>query len=242
MEVSTNSGINIEFTGEAKNVIIQLVRLDAVHSQEKAPLFEQLYQLWTTDGLISERIATRQFEEHSSFIYKAIVDTFKEPKKEKFKTIELIHNTLKSGLAYKTPDDKIIYCNKEAKDKYRNKFYNNNQNIKYHFNKLLGEFQQFIKDKNPVEPLPIEPVPIEDPPIVDLSINPVIIVTRESLDRNAKADAIVPGHFAGMTTDTTGSSKKKGGKMGNNTDLDDSKKVNKDLYFTSIYYFIIKLS
>ena len=32
MEVNTNSGINIEFTGEAKNVIIKLVRLNAVFS------------------------------------------------------------------------------------------------------------------------------------------------------------------------------------------------------------------
>jgi len=122
--------------------------------------------------------------------------------------------------------------------KYSTLYYKNNSNIKYHFNKLFVEFLQFIKDKH-IEILPIEPLAtsidieslVTDPP-----------VTWEILDRNAKADAIVPGHFAGMTTNTTGSSKKKGGKMGNSTDLYDSKKVNKDLYFTSIYYFIIKLS
>jgi len=70
----------------------------------------------------------------------------------------------------------------------------------------------------------------------------VIIVTKESLDRNAKADATVPGHFAGMSTDNTGSSKKNGGNMGNKKNLDDSSKVNKDPYFTPIYYFIIKLT
>jgi len=68
MEVSTNSGTNIDLTVEAKNVIINFVRLNAVHSLEKAKLFEQLYQLWTTDGLISERITTRQFEENSVYI------------------------------------------------------------------------------------------------------------------------------------------------------------------------------
>jgi len=62
MEVSTNSGTNIKLTGEAKIVFIQLVRLDEVHRLEKVSLFGRLYQLWTTDGLTTERIATSQFE------------------------------------------------------------------------------------------------------------------------------------------------------------------------------------
>jgi hypothetical protein len=137
-----------------------------------------------------------------------------------------------------TTDDKVIHCTIDEKKKYRSLYYKNNNNLKYHFNKLLGEFLQYINEKNSLL-LSIDPLPtyieaetlVPDPP-----------ATRESLERNAKTDAIVPGHFAGMTTDTTGSSKKKGGKMGNNTNLNDSKKVNKDLYFTSIYYFIIQLS
>jgi len=46
MEISTNSGSNIELTVEAKTVIIHLARLDAIHRLEKVKLFEQLYQLW----------------------------------------------------------------------------------------------------------------------------------------------------------------------------------------------------
>ena len=153
-------------------------------------------------------------------------------------TIESIHNSLKNGSPFMTTDDKVICCTKDEKKKYSALYYKNNQSIKYHFNKLLGEFLQFIKDKHS-KLLPIEPLAtsteteslIPDPP-----------ATRESLERNAKADAIVPGHFAGMTTDTTGSSKKKGWKMGNNTNSDDSNKMVTDLYFTSIYYLIIKLS
>jgi hypothetical protein len=238
MEVSTKSGTSIEWTEEAKLVIIKIVQLDGCQRLQKAELFEELYDLWTTDGLISEKVAAAQFEVHSPFIFHAIVDTFPEEKKQYVITIESIHNSLKKGSPYMTTDDKVICCTKDEKKKYSALYYKNNNNIKYHFNKLLGEFLQFIKDKH-IKILPIEPMA---PSIEAESLVPDPPATRESLDRNAKADAIVPGHFAGMTTDTTGSSKKKGGKMGNNTDLDDSKKVNKDLYFTSIYYFIIKLS
>jgi hypothetical protein len=238
MEVSTKNGTNIEWTEEAKLVIRKIVELDGCQRLQKAVLFEELYELWTTDGLISEKIATKQFEVHSRFIYEAIVDTFAEERKQYMITIESIHNSLKNGSSFMTTDDKVICCNIDERKKYSSLYYKNNQSIKYHFNKLLGEFLQFIKDKHS-KLLPIEPLAtsteteslIPDPP-----------ATRESFDRNAKADAIVPGHFAGMTTDTTGSSKRKGGKMGNNTNLDDSKKVHKDLYFTSIYYLIIKLS
>jgi hypothetical protein len=238
MEVSTKSGSNIEWTEEAKLVIKKIVELDGLQRLQKAELFEELYDLWTTDGLISEKIAATQFEVHSRFIYEAIVDTFAAERKQYMITIESIHNTLKGGSTYMTADDKVICCTKDEKKKYSALYYKNNNNIKYHFNKLLGEFLQFIKDKH-IKILPIEPMA---PSIEAESLVPDPPATRESLDRNAKADAIVPGHFAGMTTDTTGSSKKKGGKMGNNTNLNDSKKVNKDLYFTSIYYFIIKLS
>jgi len=62
----------------------------------------------------------------------------------------------------------------------------------------------------------------------------VVIVTRKSLDRNTKADAKVPGHFAGMATGNTGGNKRNGEKMGNTKNLDDYNEVNKDLYFTSI--------
>ena len=238
MEVSTNCRANVQWTEEAKTVFRKIVRLDGVQRLQKAELFEELYDLWTMDGLISERIATRQFAEHSPFIFDAIVDTFTNEKKQYFYTIESIHKSLKGGSPYMTADNKVILCTKDEKKKYSSIYYNHNKVVKYHFNKLLGEFVQYINEKNSLL-LPIEPLP---PSIEAESLVPDPPATRESLDRNAKADAIVPGHFAGMTTDTTGSSKKKGGKMGNNTNLNDSKKVNKDLYFTSIYYFIIKLS
>jgi len=238
MEVSTNNRSNIQFTDEAKTVFRNLVSLDGVQRQQKAVLFEQLYELWTTNGLISERIATRQFEENSEFIVEAILDTFPEERKQYIITIESIHNSLKKGSPYMTSDDKVICCTKDEKKKYSSIYYNHNLILRNRFKRLLSEFVQYINEKNSLL-LPIEPLP---PSIEDESLVPDPPATRESFDRNAKADAIVSGHFAGMTTDATGSSKRKGGKMGNNTNLDDSKKVNKDLYFTSIYYFIIQLS
>ena len=95
MEVSTKSGTSIEWTEEAKLVIIKIVQLDGCQRLQKAELFEELYDLWTTDGLISEKVATAQFEVHDPFIFEAIVDTFPEERKQYVITIESIHNSLK---------------------------------------------------------------------------------------------------------------------------------------------------
>ena len=138
---------------------------------------------------------------------------------------------------YMTTDDKVIYCTIDEKKKYRSLYYKNNNNLKYHFNKLLGEFLQYINEKNspflPIVPL-IKSIETEllvpDPP-----------APRVSLDRNAKTAAIVPGHFAGMSTENPGGNKKKGGRMGNKKKSDDSNKV-KIRTYTSISFFIIKLS
>jgi len=54
--------------------------LDGVQRLQKGVLFEHFYELWTTNGLISERIATRQFEEQNQFIVEAILDIFDEEK------------------------------------------------------------------------------------------------------------------------------------------------------------------
>ena len=172
-------------------VIRKIVQLDGCQRLQKAVLFEELYELWTKDGLISEKIAITHFDKHSRFIYDAIVDTFADEKKQYFYTIESIHNSLKGGSPYMTADNKVILCTKDEKKKYSSIYYNHNKVVKYHFNKLLGDFLQFIKDKH-IKILPIEPLAtsteteslVPDPP-----------ATRESLDRNAKADAIVPGHF-----------------------------------------------
>jgi len=99
-----------------------------------------------------------------------------------------------------------------VKEKYRNKYYNNNHNFKYHVNKLLDEFLQFMKYKNFIE-FPIEPIPIEVSPIKDLQIEPMVIVTRERRYRNSKADAKVPGYAACIPTYDTEGRKKKVEKM-----------------------------
>jgi len=78
MEVSTNSGNKVQWTEEAKLLIRNIVRLDGFQRQQKEVLFEQLYVLWTTDGLVSERNATKQFEDNSPFIFESILETFEE--------------------------------------------------------------------------------------------------------------------------------------------------------------------
>jgi len=233
MEVSTNRGNKVQWTEEAKLLIRNIVRLDGFQRQQKEVLFEQLYVLWTTDGLISERNATKQFEDNSPFILESILETFDEKKKQYMITIESIHNSLKNGQPYMTTDDKVIHYTIDEKKKYRSLYYKNNNNLKYHFNKLLGEFLQYINEKNspflPIVPL-IKSIETEllvpDPP-----------APRESLERNAKVEAVIPGHFAGMSTENTGGNKKKGGRMGNKKNSDDTNKVNKDLYFYIFFYY-----
>jgi len=115
MKVSTKSGSNIQWTEEAKLVIRRIVQLDGCQRLQKAALFEELYELCTTDDLISEKIAAAQFEEHSLFIYEAIVHTFPEEKKQYVITIESVHNTLKCGSNFMTADNKVIWCTKDEK-------------------------------------------------------------------------------------------------------------------------------
>jgi len=203
MEVSTNSGNKIQWTEEAKVLIRNIVRLDGFQRQQKEVLFEQLYVLWTTDGLISERNATKQFEDNSPFILESILETFDEKRKQYMITIESIHNSLKNGQPYMTTDDKVIHCTIDEKKKYRSLYYKNNNNLKYYLELL-----------------------VPDPP-----------APRESLERDAKAEAVIPGHFAGMSTENTGGNKKKGGRMGNKKNSDDTNKVNKDLYFYIFFYY-----
>jgi len=126
MEVSTKSRSNIEWTEEAKLMIKKIVQLDGWQRLQKAVLFENLYELWTTDGLISEKISTTEFEEYSPFIFEAIVDTFAVESKQYMITIESIHNTLKRDSNIMTTNDKVICRTKDEKKKYSSLFYKNN--------------------------------------------------------------------------------------------------------------------
>jgi len=91
--------------------------LDGVQRLKKAVLFERLYELWTKNGLISERIAKWQFEENSESIVDAILDTFEEKRKQYIITIESMHITLKKGKSFMTTEDKLIHCTKEENKK-----------------------------------------------------------------------------------------------------------------------------
>jgi len=66
----------------------------------------------------------------------------------------------------------------------------------------LANSLKFIDEKNsPL--LPIKPL-APAPSIETESLVPDPLLTRESVECNAKADAIVPGHFAGISTDNSG--------------------------------------
>ena len=210
--------------------------MDGFQRQQKEVLFEQLYVLWTTDGLISERNATKQFEDNSPFILESILETFDEKRKQYMITIESIHNSLKNGQPYMTTDDKVIHCTIDEKKKYRSLYYKNNNNLKYHFNELLGEFIQYINEKNspflPIVPL-IKSIETEllvpDPP-----------APRESLERNAKAEAVVPDISLECQQKILEEIKRKEGEW-------EIKRILMILIrliriYTSIYFFIIKLS
>ena len=229
-EVSNNISNNIELSEQARSVIAQLITLHAVHIGEKAVLFERLYELWSTDGLvISSRLIENKFEQNRGFIKETILNTFFTiAQKEEMQRVELIHNTLRFGQAYTTKQDKIIYPNQKEKDKYRNQFYGNNKIIQTHFSSLLSEFQQFIDQKNKslftFEPLDTTPA-----------------VTRDKIDRIVSAPLKVSGYYAGMTSssDTAGNKRNRGknGHSKNSGDENfDTNEVSKGLYLLLDYY------
>jgi hypothetical protein len=232
-EVSNNSSNNIELSEQARSVISQLITLHAVHFGEKAVLFEQLYQLWSTDGLVilSSRLIENKFEQNRGFIKETILNTFYTiEEKEKIKNVELIYNTLRFGQAYTTKQDKIIYPNQKEKDKYRNQCYYNNRIIKTHFSSLLSEFQHFMNHKNEslkppfiIEPLDTTPDPLDQDQAV----------TRVIPERDSSAAQKVPDYFTGMTSDTSGSKRKRGKKDDKDSETNE---VSKELYLLLHYY------
>ena len=89
-EVSNNISNNIELSEQARSVIAQLITLHAVHIGEKAVLFERLYELWSTDGLvISSRLIENKFEQNRGFIKETILNmVFPIKEKEKIQNVE----------------------------------------------------------------------------------------------------------------------------------------------------------
>jgi len=189
LRVSTKSGSNIEWTEEAKLLIRKIVQLD-VKDYKKQYCLKNCMTCGKRMVFYQKRLPQHNLKNIARFF----VDNFAEEKKLYMITIESIHNTFERGSNFMATDDKVICCTKDEKKKYSSLYYKNNQNIKYDFNKLLGEFLQFINDKHR-KILPIEPLAMT---IETESLVPDPPVTRESLDRNAKADTTVPGHFTGM--------------------------------------------
>ena len=228
MEVSTIT-TNVELSETARSVITELFNLHVDHQRQKNVLFDQLYNLWTTDGLITNSFVTYKFEEDRDFIYQTIVNKFYDEKtKADIVNVEAIYRALCKGLTYKTLDGDIILPHKDEKLKYRRLFYNNNERIRYHFTKLHDEFQEFLKEKKRKH---ISYKPLVTTETVLLGQDQTVI--RDCLNRTASDGLKVLGHFKGMTSEHVGN-KRKGGKKGNSTNSDE---VNNELYLLFHYCY-----
>ena len=193
MEVSTTSTYfpNINLTPVAIQVIQDIITLDATQRHDKGLLFKRLYDLWCNDSLHTTSLVKRQFETNREFIKQAIFCSFPLREQRKFKSDELIFKTLKDGLPFTTPEDRIIPPSLEELSRFRNDHKNNQQKLNYRFNCLVNKFLDYLsRKKNNAEENEEEIFPMKR------------AITRDIIIRDAKSKAQDKG-FKGTTSNNT---------------------------------------
>jgi hypothetical protein len=204
MEVSntTSNPTGIQFSEDAKVLIIRLVALNAAQRADKNTIFNELYELWKKGGLGTISFFKEQFEINRNFIKTAIVMSMKLEKRRQIDTTQFIYDTLKSGINYTTSDGVVIPCTPEDLDHWTEKRRCHHRVLNRRFNELFKEFENYLTFRNEDILKPLDYLP-----------RPKIISERENPGRLAK-DKVLTGSFKGMTTNDSLGSKRKG-KTGN---------------------------
>ena len=197
MEVSsTNNASSFSLTDDAMEIIQQIVDLDTSLREEKAGLFEALYELWRSDLLTTTKLKDH-FQNNRKFIKNTTFNSFKQEERDLMNEVESIIECISIGLSYTTSKGTIIQSNPAEIEKFRKKHRSNQNKINYQFNCLVEEFRIFINNKNSEMSNSIFLKPLEP-----------AISSRALLDRKAKEKAQDEGYKGLSTTNAEG--KKKG--------------------------------
>jgi len=113
MEVSSTSNSNIEWSENAKHLIMQLVSIDERNRIDKAEVFEGLYLLWKNNNLVTITVIKDNFIANKNFIKKMILYSLKLTKRAQIDKAQRIYDTLTLGKNFKTPEGIIMFYTSE---------------------------------------------------------------------------------------------------------------------------------
>ena len=182
----------ITLTEKAKNLIVNLVKLDTKSKAQKYELFNQLWELWKED-LAAGSNPRNAFTMSKIFIKNTILDSYDELERD----AEKLFLTLYRGTSYTTSygvtfDSNVVEIDRAAKIKAKV-----TKRVNYQYGRLAEEFDDFVKNRNLCMYKARELVPLNLP------------APRESLNRDAK-DSIT---YVGLAATEPDPKKKKKGKM-----------------------------
>jgi len=200
MEVSSTSNSNIEWSENAKHLIMQLVSIDERNRIDKAEVFEGLYLLWKNNNLVTITVIKDNFIANKNFIKKMILYSLKLPKRAQIDKAQRIYDTLTLGKDFKTPEGIIIPYTPEDLNYWNKKRKIHQRLLNRRFNSLYNEFEEYLTYRNE-ENIEEELYEAQNK----------IVATRENPPRASKSK-FVGGDYKGMTSSNTSGSKRTGKK------------------------------
>jgi len=129
----------ITLTHEAKELIINLIKIDTVSKEQKYYLLAQLLELWKLD-LATGSTTTKAFIDNMKFIKQTILNTYDELERN----ADHVYRTHYQGLTYHTNNGAIISSNALEVSRADARRNNVNKNVHRQFANLAREFDDFI--------------------------------------------------------------------------------------------------
>jgi len=200
MEVSSTSDSSIEWSENAKHLIMQLVSIDERNRIDKAEVFEGLYLLWKNNNLATITVIKDNFILNKPFIKEMILCTLKLPKRAQIDNARRIHDTLILGKDFRTSEGNIIPCTSEDLHYWKLKRRTHERLLNRRFLSLFNEFEEYLMYRN--EENIVEEV---------YEAQNKIVAIRENPARAAKSKFVV-GDYKGMTSSDTVGKKRTGKK------------------------------
>ena len=145
--VDTNSSFS--WTEQAKELIDQLVDLHEAQRKDKYAIFNRFYELWENNGLVlTVDKAKGHFTSHRNYIKNSIFSSLSKADQDRMNEAEAILTSIKRGEPYETPEGKVFTASEKEIQRFKNAVHSNKVKINNRFNRLVDEFEDFIRDKN----------------------------------------------------------------------------------------------
>lgn len=195
--VDTNSSFS--WTQQAKELIDQLVDLHEAQRKDKYAIFNRFYELWENNGLVlTVEKAKGHFTSHRNYIKNSIFSSLSKADQDRMNEAEAILTSIKRGEPYETPEGKVFTASEKEIQRFKNAVHSNKVKINNRFNRLVDEFEDFIRDKNRNKKTTSEnTVTFYYDPLPQTTETNSNLKSRDSLPRDSKA-GLCNGYFTGQ--------------------------------------------